>query len=277
MSQNPPQKTHQKQAIGRLGLGVVSLALVAGCTAPGTGGAEESAAPPSASPSAETGATGTTEETQPASTHAIGETVTMGELEHTLHGVRFSQGDEYSAPEAGTRWLVADIEVTNNSDASEAISSVMMWTLNDPDHRSVDMTYTGDERGSLDGELGPGRSMRGEIAYAVSADQTSWELIFSPEAFGFGQAVYEVPAPESPGSSPEPGQTTREPTPPSMPGALPDQNFTYDEAYAAWQDGMPYYDAFCIHYEPTTSGGVSQCEGIENGTVDSITGEYIGG
>ena len=39
---------------------------------------------------------------------------------------------------------------------------------------------------------------------------------------------------------------------------------------------MPYYDAFCIHYEPVTPAGESQCEGIENGTVDSITGEPLG-
>lgn len=277
MSQSSPKNAPQKSVIGRLGLAALSLALVAGCTAPDSGGSGETGASPSASPSASVDATGAAEETQSASTHAVGDTVIMGDVEHTLHGVRFSPGDEYSTPEAGTRWLVADIEVTNNSDTSEAISSVMMWALNDPDNRSVEMAYTGDERGSLDGELGPGRSMRGEIAYAVSADQNSWELIFSPEAFGFGQAVYDVPAPESPGTPPGPEQQAPEPTPPPMPGAVPDQNFTYDEAYAAWQDGMPYYDAFCIHYEPTTPGGVSQCEGIENGTVDSVTGEYIGG
>ena len=62
-----------------------------------------------------------------------------------------------------------------------------------------------------------------------------------------------------------------------MPGAMPDQNFTYEEAYAAWQNGMPYYDAFCLNYDSTTPAGISQCEGIELGTVDSITGEYIGG
>lgn len=67
------------------------------------------------------------------------------------------------------------------------------------------------------------------------------------------------------------------PTELPMPGGIPNQGFTYEEAYAAWESGMPYYDAFCIHYEPVTPGGVSQCEGIEAGTVDSITGEYIGG
>lgn len=61
------------------------------------------------------------------------------------------------------------------------------------------------------------------------------------------------------------------------PGALPAQDFSYDEAYAAWQSGMPYYDAFCLNYTPVTPAGVSQCEGIEAGTVDAITGEYIGG
>lgn len=57
----------------------------------------------------------------------------------------------------------------------------------------------------------------------------------------------------------------------------PQYDFTYDEAYAAWQNGMPYYDAFCLNYAPTTAGGLAQCTGIHNGTVDGVTGEYIGG
>lgn len=61
-------------------------------------------------------------------------------------------------------------------------------------------------------------------------------------------------------------------------GAVPfPEKFTYDEALAAWRSGVPYYDAFCINYDPVTEAGVAQCTGIENGTVDSVTGEYIGG
>lgn len=52
--------------------------------------------------------------------------------------------------------------------------------------------------------------------------------------------------------------------------------YTHDQAYAAWQQGTPYYIAFCLNYEPVTPGGVSQCEGIQAGTVDGYTGEYIG-
>ncbi|MFE7630198.1 hypothetical protein [Kocuria sp. NPDC057446] len=61
-------------------------------------------------------------------------------------------------------------------------------------------------------------------------------------------------------------------------GALPfPEKFSYEEALAAWRSGVPYYDAFCINYDPVTEAGVAQCTGIENGTVDSVTGEYIGG
>lgn len=61
-------------------------------------------------------------------------------------------------------------------------------------------------------------------------------------------------------------------------GAVPfPAKFSYEEALAAWRSGVPYYDAFCINYDPVTEAGVAQCTGIENGTVDSVTGEYIGG
>jgi hypothetical protein len=126
--------------------------------------------------------------------YRIGDTVAMGELEHTLHGARWSTGDEWFGPDEGERWLVLDIEVTNAGGSSEGISSLIMWTLVDSENRTVDMTFTTDERGSLDGELGAGRSMRGEIAYAVSDSGDSWELLFEPEVFGFGQAIYAIAA-----------------------------------------------------------------------------------
>jgi hypothetical protein len=126
--------------------------------------------------------------------YRIGDTVAMGDLEHTVHGARWSTGDEWFGPDEDERWLVLDIEVTNNGGSSEVISSLIMWTLVDAENRTVDMTFTTDERGSLDGELGAGRSMRGEITYAVSDSGDSWELLFEPEVFGFGQAIYAIEA-----------------------------------------------------------------------------------
>lgn len=66
--------------------------------------------------------------------------------------------------------------------------------------------------------------------------------------------------------------------PPSDIGAVPfPAKFSYEEALEAWRHGMPYYDAFCVNYDPVTEAGLSQCRGIEAGTVDAVTGEYVGG
>lgn len=84
----------------------------------------------------------------------------------------------------------------------------------------------------------------------------------------------EGTAPET--TAPLPGPTQTPEGGPIVPAPDPDAPFTYEEAYAAWQNGMPYYEAFCVNYIPVTDGGVSQCEGINAGTVDYTTGEYIG-
>ena len=109
---------------------------------------------------------------------------------------------------------------------------------------------------------------------------------------GMGEKVAMTPAGTMPSDQPSPTPTVTPKTAPSAPSdsspsesapnedATPDtssnQKFTYKEALAALNNGMPYYQAFCLRYDPTTEGGRSQCEGIEAGTVDPISGEYIG-
>lgn len=134
----------------------------------------------------------TDESDEVSDSNSVGDTVSMGDLDHTLHAARWDEGDEFTSPDDGERWLILDIELTNNSDDSSAISSLLMWQLVDEDNRSRDLEIFADTQGSLDGELGSGRAMRGEIAFEVADDQSSWELIFEPSVFGFGQAIYNI-------------------------------------------------------------------------------------
>jgi hypothetical protein len=82
------------------------------------------------------------------------------------------------------------------------------------------------------------------------------------------------PMPSPTSSAPGPNQTP--PTDDTATDTSTTGMFTYEEALAALNNGMPYYEAFCLRYEPTTDGGRAQCEGIEAGTIDPVTGEYIG-
>jgi hypothetical protein len=85
-----------------------------------------------------------------------------------------------------------------------------------------------------------------------------------------------APPTTTPPTSSAPGPNQAPPIEDAASDTSPTQLFTYEEALAALNNGMPYYEAFCLRYAPTTDGGKSQCEGIEAGTVDPVTGEYLG-
>ncbi|WP_233668148.1 hypothetical protein [Arthrobacter sedimenti] len=110
--------------------------------------------------------------------------------------------------------------------------------------------------------------------------------------YWLSEEVSMAPGGTMPSVKASPAPTATPTTPPTQPTIPPSklaptedapsdtsaaQKFTYEEALAALNNGMPYYEAFCLRYEPTTDGGRSQCEGIEAGTVDPVTGEYLGG
>lgn len=122
----------------------------------------------------------------------IGETVRMGNLQFTLNGARFDDGDDFFKPDAGTKWIVLDCTIENVGQEPTAISSLLMFSLYDAENYSKDLAFGPNLKGSLDGELGAGRRMAGEIAYEVGEAEQSWEFIFAPNLFGFGQAIYEI-------------------------------------------------------------------------------------
>ncbi|WP_350344581.1 DUF4352 domain-containing protein [Proteinivorax tanatarense] len=125
-------------------------------------------------------------------TFAIGDSVEIADVVFTVHSARWDDGDDFFGPEDGEKWLVLDCSIDNETDESEQISSLLMFELVDEDNYKRDLELLADTKGSLDGELGAGRSMRGEIAFSVDEGQSKWELIFAPNVFGTGQAIFEI-------------------------------------------------------------------------------------
>jgi len=125
-------------------------------------------------------------------TFRIGDVVDSGDLLFTINSARWEEGDEYWGPDEGERWLVLDCTIENEGGESVTISSLLMFTLYDKDGYSQDTEMFADTKGSLDGELGAGRKMSGELAFDVEEGQTEWEFIFEPELFSFGQAIFLI-------------------------------------------------------------------------------------
>ena len=116
---------------------------------------------------------------------AIGDTVQFNDLKVTLVGVREVQ-DEYFNPD-NDKFVAVELHIENTGSESENISTLMQMKFL-ADGYEQDQTIV-DVKGSLDGEVGAGRTMKGEVAFDIEEAET-YEFIFE-DPFVNGQAIWE--------------------------------------------------------------------------------------
>ncbi|GAG64650.1 unnamed protein product, partial [marine sediment metagenome] len=115
------------------------------------------------------------EETPKTEIFEIGDTIKMGNLQFKVNSVRTSEGDEFFKPDEGNVYLFVDITIENISNEEENISSLLMFKIVDKDGRSYNIALLGEAKGSVDGSLGAGRKMTGELSYEVLKDINEFE------------------------------------------------------------------------------------------------------
>ncbi|MDI6600340.1 MAG: DUF4352 domain-containing protein [Thermoanaerobacteraceae bacterium] len=133
------------------------------------------------------------EEKAPAvETFKIGDVISIGDYVLTVNSTRTSNGNDFLKPDEGNTWYIIDATVENKSDKPVNVSSLLMFTLSDGEGYSYDQAFGADTKGSLDGELAPGRKMRGELAYEIPESAGGLELIFDADVWGSGQAIVKL-------------------------------------------------------------------------------------
>ena len=142
---------------------------------------------------AEKSTDGTAQE-QPDTTQVfqVGDTVTMGTSKFTVNSVRLSLGQDFMGPEAGNVFIVADCTLENIGEEPLNSSSLMMYSVQDSQGYKYDIGLNTEAKGSLDGEVAPGRILRGEISFEVPENATGLDLIFEPGIFDRGQAIFSI-------------------------------------------------------------------------------------
>jgi plastocyanin len=121
----------------------------------------------------------------------IGDTVKFNDLYVTVKSVRRYEGDpdKWEEPDRDY-FLIFDVEVDNKGEKAYNLSSLMQFNVYDADGYSQDMGIFVTTRGSLDGEIGAGRKMAGEIAFDVD-DSQYFEFVFE-QVLSSGQAIWKV-------------------------------------------------------------------------------------
>lgn len=128
-------------------------------------------------------------EEEPVEEAGVGDTLKFDDLQITVNSVRSSQGEEYMEPEKEF-YMVLDVVIENTGSEPYSISSMLNFTAYDADSYAQELAIFADTNGSLDGEIGAGRKMAGEIAFDVNGSEY-YEFIFE-DPFTNGQAIWRV-------------------------------------------------------------------------------------
>lgn len=125
------------------------------------------------------------ETTEAPADFTVGDTVTKKDVYVTLVDVREFDG-EFLHPEEGNVFVAFELEIENKSDSPLAISSLMCFEAYFDDYAANFSLGAETESGSnqLDGEIAPGKKMKGAICYEVPADWATAELHFNPDLYG---------------------------------------------------------------------------------------------
>lgn len=117
--------------------------------------------------------------------------MTFNDLVVTVNSIKDSKGDDFIKPEEGKIYKIVDITVENKGKEEAAVSSVMNTSMADSDGYTYDITITSVVKNQLDGSVGAGRKLRGQVAFEVPKTAKGLEFIFS-DPFTKGQAIWKL-------------------------------------------------------------------------------------
>ena len=180
--------------LGFVLLGAISVVIVAcGEETPELVATADRTTPPVPAPQATVPPLPTT--TLRAESFNIGDTVQLGDLQITVHGVRAGLGDRFWIPREGHYYVYVDVGFRNTGTESHVVSSLLQIELRDIDgfSYSIDLGATAAaEKSSPDGEIAPGGILRGEIGYQIPITARGLTWHFSGELFLLGQAIFSL-------------------------------------------------------------------------------------
>lgn len=110
-----------------------------------------------------------------------GEIAELNGVQVTLTDYKENAGSEYNTPSDGNVFLMAEFEITNNTNKELAISSMLSFEAYADDYK-LDYSFSAlmeKEGNQLDGEIAAGKKMKGWIGWEVPQDYQNVEVHFT--------------------------------------------------------------------------------------------------
>jgi len=112
----------------------------------------------------------------------VGQPVKAGPFTVTVHKVSYPYSNSYDSPDSGKAYVLVDVEVANNSNTSQSVSSLLQFGVKDAAGTNYDETIVmGVDGEAPDGDIAPGKSLHGPAAFEVPAGSKGLSFTFKSD------------------------------------------------------------------------------------------------
>jgi hypothetical protein len=128
--------------------------------------------------------------------HAVGEAIDAGNLRLTVHALIDVPGTTIFYPDSGAKFVAVDLTLQNIGNAPQNVSSLLQMSLKDASGQRYDLHLGAQAAAGAsppDGELSPGESLRGQVAYQVPEGAQGLVFTFDPNLVGYGKVQVALP------------------------------------------------------------------------------------
>lgn len=128
---------------------------------------------------------------QSKSIYKVGDTQKIGQFQLTVNSIKTTDGGQYIKPSEGDQFVFVDVTIENQGDKDSLISSMAMFDLINKDGRKSKFTIP-EKMDTIDGTLGVGRKITGELGYEISNSDKDFDLVFTTSQVDGSQGVVKI-------------------------------------------------------------------------------------
>lgn len=128
-------------------------------------------------------------------TYEIGDVISIGDSVMVVLGWESPEGDEFTQPDEGSKFVAVELLLVNQSDEPRTVSSLMQMSLKDDTDQQYDVDLMAEMAAgssSPQGELSPGERIRGKVGFQVPEDASGLVFVYDADVFGTGKVFVEL-------------------------------------------------------------------------------------
>lgn len=119
------------------------------------------------------------QEAQEFKTYEIGDLIEVGDLVIQVNSIRTAEKEEWEMLEEGYIYLFVDISIENTGNQEAYLDTYYNFRLVDKNGRNYKFVWAESAKGHIEGNLGAGRKIAGELSYGIPSDVKDFELEIS--------------------------------------------------------------------------------------------------